>query len=39
MIHYEAYRNKKDASRRELYLKTSRDRTTLITVLKEFLNP
>lgn len=39
MIHYEAYRNKKDASCFELYLKTSRDRTTLITVLKEFLNP
>jgi putative endonuclease len=37
LIHYEAYRNKKDAKRRELYLKTNRGRTTLITMLKEYL--
>ena len=36
LIHYEAYKNKKDAKRRELYLKTNRGRTTLITMLKEF---
>lgn len=37
LIHFEAYRSKKDAQRRELYLKTSRGRTTLKTMLKEFL--
>jgi len=37
LIHYEAYRNKKDAKRREQYLKTNRGRTTLITMLKEYL--
>lgn len=36
LIHYEAYRNKKDAKRRELYIKTNRGRTTLITMLKEY---
>lgn len=36
LIHYEAYKNKKDAKRRELYLKTNRGRTTLITMLKEY---
>ncbi len=36
LIHYEAYRNKKDVKRRELYLKTNRGRTTLITMLKEY---
>lgn len=36
LIHYEAYHNKKDAKRREKYLKTNRGRTTLITMLKEF---
>lgn len=36
LIHYEAYRNKQDAKRREKYLKTNRGRTTLITMLKEF---
>jgi len=38
LIHYEAYRNKKDAKRREQYLKTNRGRTTLITMLKEYFN-
>lgn len=37
LIHYEAYRNKADAKRRELYLKSNRGRTTLMTMLKEFL--
>lgn len=37
LIHYEAYRNIKDAKRREEYLKTSRGKTTLKTMLKEFL--
>lgn len=36
LIHYEAYRNKSDAKRREKYLKGNRDRTTLRTMLKEF---
>ena len=36
LIHYEAYKNKKDAKRRELYLKTNRGRTTLVTMLKEY---
>jgi putative endonuclease len=36
LIHYEAYKNKKDAKRREMYLKTNRGRTTLMTMLKEF---
>ena len=36
LIHYEAYKNKKDAKRRELYLKTNRGRTTLMTMLKEY---
>ncbi len=38
LIHYEAYKNKRDAKRRELYLKTNRGRTTLITMLKEYFN-
>lgn len=38
LIHYEAYRNKKDAKRRELYLKTNRGRTTLFIMLKEYFN-
>ena len=38
LIHYEAYRNKKDAKRREIYLKTNKGRTTLVTMLKEYLN-
>ncbi|MEK9150570.1 MAG: GIY-YIG nuclease family protein [Patescibacteria group bacterium] len=36
LIHYEAYHNKKDAKRRELYLKTNRGHTTLITMLREY---
>lgn len=45
LIHYEAYKNMKDAKRRELYLKSNKGRTTLMTMLKEyfrgyeFLNP
>lgn len=39
LIHYEAYKNIKDAKRREEYLKTNRGKTTLKTILKEyFLN-
>ena len=34
IIHYEAYRNKKDAKRREEYLKCYRGITTLKTMLK-----
>jgi putative endonuclease len=36
LIHYEAYKNKADAKRRELYLKSNRGRTTLITMLKDY---
>lgn len=36
LIHYEAYKNKRDAKRREKYLKMNRGRTTLITMLKEY---
>lgn len=38
LIHYEAYKNIKDAKRRELYLKSNKGRTTLMTMLKEFFN-
>lgn len=38
IIHYEAYRNMADAKRREMYLKGSRGKTTLKTMLKEFLS-
>ena len=38
LIHYEAYRNEKDAKRRENYFKTTKGKTTLRMVLKEFLN-
>ena len=38
LIHYEAYKNKKDAKRRELYLKTNRGRTTLMAMLKEYFS-
>jgi putative endonuclease len=37
LIHYEAYRNKKDAKRRELYLKTTKGKTTLRYMLQEYL--
>lgn len=36
LIHYEAYKNEKDAKRREEYLKTNRGKTTLKTMLKEY---
>ncbi|OGG11572.1 hypothetical protein A2Z00_05050 [Candidatus Gottesmanbacteria bacterium RBG_13_45_10] len=36
LIHYEAYKNMADAKRRELYLKSNRGRTTLLTMLKEY---
>jgi len=36
LIHYESYRNMTDAKRRELYLKSNRGRTTLMTMLKEY---
>jgi putative endonuclease len=36
LVHYEAYRSKADAKRRELYLKSNRGRTTLMTMLKEY---
>jgi len=38
LIHYEAYRNKKDGKRREEYLKTTKGRTTLRNMLKEYLS-
>lgn len=37
LIHYEAYRNKKDAKRREEYFKTTKGKTTLRYMLKEYL--
>lgn len=36
LIHYESYKNIKDAKRREKYLKTNHGKTTLITMLKEY---
>ncbi|MBU3979424.1 GIY-YIG nuclease family protein [Patescibacteria group bacterium] len=36
LIHYEAYRNIKDAKRRELYLKSNKGRTTILTMLKKY---
>ena len=36
LIHYEAYKNRKDAKRREKYLKTNKGRTTLVTMLKDY---
>lgn len=38
LIHYEAYKNIIDAKRRELYLKSNRGRTTLLTMLKEYFD-
>ena len=38
LIHYEAYKNIKDAKRREVYLKTNKGKTTITTMLKEFFN-
>jgi putative endonuclease len=37
LIHYEAYRNQKDAERREIYFKTTKGKTTLRYMLKEYL--
>ena len=36
LIHYEAYKNMKDAKRREMYLKTNKGRTTLMTMLQDY---
>ena len=36
MVHYEAYRNEKDARRREKYLKTSQGSRLLKRMLKEY---
>jgi putative endonuclease len=36
LIHYEAYRNMKDAKRREKYLKTNKGCTTVRTMLCEY---
>lgn len=38
LIFYEAYRNKYDALRREKYFKSSKGKTTLNSMLKEFLD-
>ena len=37
LIFYEAYKNKYDALRREKYFKTSKGKTTIQSMLKEFL--
>ena len=37
LIHYEAYRSEKDAKRREIYFKTTKGRTTLRYMLKDYL--
>jgi len=37
LIFYEAYRNKYDALRREKYLKSSKGKNTLRTMLREYL--
>ena len=36
LIHYEAYRNMKDAKRREDYFKTTKGKVTLRQMLKEY---
>lgn len=38
LIFYEAYRNEKDAKRREEYFKSTKGKTTLKIMLKEFLD-
>ena len=38
LIFYEAYQNEKDAKRREGYLKTTKGKTTLRSMLREYLN-
>lgn len=37
LIFYEAYKNQKDAKRREGYFKTTKGKVTLRTMLKEYL--
>jgi putative endonuclease len=37
LIFYEAYRSEHDAKRREIYLKSTKGRTTLRSMLREFL--
>jgi len=39
IIFYEAYSNEKDVKRREEYLKTTKGKTTLRTMLSETLKP
>lgn len=36
LIHYEAYRDEKDVKRREEYFKTTKGKTTLRSMLREF---
>lgn len=36
LIFYEAYKNMKDAKRREKYLKTNKGKTALATMLKDY---
>jgi len=36
LIHYEAYRSRNDAKRREDYFKTTKGKTTLRTMLKDY---
>jgi putative endonuclease len=38
LIFYEAYRSEYDAKRREVYLKSTKGRTTLKTMLQKFLH-
>jgi len=38
LIHYEAYKNMKDAKRREEYLKSNKGKTTIMTMLKEYFS-
>ena len=38
LIFYEAYRNEYDATRREVYLKSTKGRTTLKTMLQKFFD-
>jgi putative endonuclease len=38
LIFYEAYRDRKDCLRREEYFKTTKGKTTLKSMLKEFLD-
>lgn len=37
LVHYEAFLNKDDAKRREVYFKTSKGKTTLRLMLREYL--